>query len=120
MVSKIVIYIAGKVTDKTAELIKKNIAIAEDYGVKVALLGHTVILPHTMFTMDMQSALTTKSKKGYDRIMEMCLVLVERVDAILLLPNWQNSKGSKKEYKYALKLNKHIFYQLDEIPKIKN
>ena len=44
----------------------------------------------------------------YEEYMERDFEMIDRVDAINFLPNWQDSEGSKREYEYAVAHNKII------------
>ena len=43
--------------------------------------------------------------------------MLKRCDAILLLPDWKDSKGANLEYEYAKKLGLSVFFSIKDIPK---
>ena len=45
--------------------------------------------------------------------------MLKRCDAILLLPDWKDSKGANLEYEYAKKLGLSVFFSIKDIPKYK-
>jgi hypothetical protein len=112
-----VIYISGPFTDPdTTNGIERNISIASGYAAKCWASGFAVICPH-------------KNAKDYQHLslpyelwINGDIELLSRCDAILMLPDWEKSKGARMEHEYA-KSNKNIFnerirvfYAIDGIP----
>lgn len=49
------------------------------------------------------------SGADYDSIMEICFKVIGMCDAIVMMPDWQGSRGCNQEYGYARALGKEIF-----------
>ena len=47
-------------------------------------------------------------------VKENSLAWLEATEAIVLLPGWENSFGSKVEFELAVKLGKKVFYSLED------
>ena len=48
----------------------------------------------------------------YIDCLDVTLKLLEKSDIIYMLPDWRNSRGAKKEYNMARRLNKEVrFYE---------
>ena len=47
----------------------------------------------------------------HDKYMPICLAMVDSADAILMIGDWQNSKGAKLEKAYAEYQGKKILYE---------
>lgn len=101
-------YVSGKLTDN-GDIINDYIDVAVAYAVMLMRKGHSVIVPHLM-------AHEGFSGFGYERFMQMDFEILERCDAIFLIPNWINSPGAKRELKYALDNGVTVYDNIDEVP----
>jgi hypothetical protein len=102
-----VVYIAGPYTAPNAWAIEQNIRRAEEAGMYVAECGAMPIIPHanTRFFHGTKTA-----QFWYDGTLE----LLRRSDAILLVEDWERSKGAREEREEAERLGLKIFI-LDEL-----
>lgn len=109
-----VIYVAGPYTAYTHYGIQINIARAAETAVKCWKKGWAVVCPHLNV-----ANFHIYYGKGFTEsdIVEGCLELLERCDAVVMLPGWERSEGSKKEHEAAKKLGLLIFYGLDAVPR---
>jgi nucleoside 2-deoxyribosyltransferase len=91
----IVIYLAGPYRADTWGKVMTNVAQAMDVAAELLRAGFTVICPHSM----------THSFEMYkledDVFLDSDLRLLERCDAVIMLPNWRASSGSRAEYQHA-------------------
>lgn len=97
------IYIAGKITgDKHY---KQKFHRAET---ALKRKGHSVMSPATL-----------KEYPEFDwyDYMQVTHAMQKVCSAILLLPDYKESKGAMKEYEYAKKLNQAIFFDIKDVPK---
>lgn len=100
------IYTAGPYTGDT----EKNIAEARRWAIKLWEAGHAVICPH-LNTANMEK----DCKASYEDYIAGDLKMVQRCDAIFMLPGWEKSKGANTEFQYALEHGIPI-YNFPDIP----
>ncbi len=101
-----VIYIAGSYRAETEVEVDNNIQHAKQAMVKLLQEGWVVICSHTQ-TAHLGGCVPDT------RILEACLELVKRSDAIYMLSNWMSSKGSQEEYILAVSLGKEVYYEVN-------
>jgi len=109
------IYVAGPYTADSDSKIQKNVNNAIDAAITVYEKGHFPYIPHLTHWIELRSQETNRGLQWEDYL-EMDRIWVENCDALFLL---NESKGANLELDYAKKLNKLIFYTLDEIPTVK-
>ena len=101
----IVCYISGALTgDGKRSTLYDNMHRARECAIKYYKLGYAVICPHLNSYL-MFGSISEKEIMGSD------LELVRRSDIIVMLPNWEQSKGAKLEHELAVKLHKDIVYE---------
>jgi len=96
------VYIAGPFRGANAWEVENNIRDAESYGFKVAEIGAVPVIPHTMYRF-WDGTLTDEFW------LAATLETMRRCDAVLLLPNWKRSTGSKAEKAEAIRLGMPVF-----------
>ena len=107
MMPERLVYIAGPYTGPTQWIVAQNIRAAESYGRGVALLGLFPIVPHVLG----QSFGDEQTPEFWYR---GTLEVMKRCDAVIMLPNWSESKGAIHERRIALELGLPVFYSLEE------
>jgi hypothetical protein len=98
-----VIYIAGHFTGKTAWDIENNVRRAENTALKVAKAGAMPLCPHTNTRFFHGQCTPEFWYAG-------TLALLKRCDAIVMVTDWESSKGSREEHTYAIDNDMPIFY----------
>ena len=83
------------------------------YGLKfsfaemiVATKGHTVLNP----------AAVPKGLKDYEAYMKIGFAMLDAADGIVMLRGWKNSKGAKRELRYAILHRKKVFFGIEGVP----
>lgn len=94
MTRKTVVYIAGPFRAPTHWKQEQNIRTAEYYALEVWKMGGIALCPH-LNSRNFQDVLPD------DAWLEGDLVLLEKCDAILMVPNWQASLGARAELQHA-------------------
>jgi len=92
-----VVYLAGPFTADTIEGIQHNIQIAKSVALALWKMGYVVMCPHT----NAGGTEWLDSDLPESRIMFGDIVLMLRCDMVVLLPGWENSKGTQKELEFA-------------------
>lgn len=99
-----VIYISGKYTIGNT---KENINKAREMAIKVWESGFTALCPH------LNSGHFESNDISYDDFIKGDLELLNRCDAILMLPEWEESKGANLEFEFARDFHIPIFLSLE-------
>lgn len=99
---EILIYIAGPYSNGGGTR-EENVAMARKVALEYWRRGYSVICPH-LNTHDFDEDLS------YDEILEGDLEIVKRCDKIVMLPDWINSKGARREHDEARKWCLEIEY----------
>lgn len=102
-----VAYIAGKYTDNSSYAIRNNIRRAEKVNEWAWKYGYVAICPHT----------NTQFLDGlcdYEVWATGYLNILERCDFVILVPGWEDSKGTKEEIKFAQMCNIPIYIWCDD------
>ncbi len=114
------IYIAGAITptDKTNNPIieyTNNVKKFLDAAIELMLFGYAPYTPALdlliLIRNDYASLLTEEI------LYQTSLSFLDSCEAIFLLPGWENSKGTKKELKYAEKKGIPVFTSIEELLK---
>ena len=104
---KPIAYISGPITGAAIPLMefsKAKVTLTEN--------GYDAINPAKLNSVLHQEA-------GYEDYMDICLVLVEKSDILVLLPGWERSPGANREMGYAKGLGKKVM-TLEEACKTTN
>lgn len=97
-----VVYIAGKYCGPTPWDVQKNIALAAAVAAQVWEIGLVALCPHTN-SAHMEGAATD------EQFLAGTLELMRRCDAVILVPGWSTSAGTKAEIAEAMRLGLPVF-----------
>ena len=95
------IYIAGKITgdkDYRTKFLK-----AEE---KIRNMGHSVMNP---------AWILESPEFDWEDYMKVSGAMQKVCNAVLLLPDWKQSRGAKKEYESAMYLGQPVYFSIEEI-----
>lgn len=103
------IYLAGPITASGDRTIKDNVDSAVAIYLQLMAVGVNSFCPHL-------SALVPESFDiHYERWMEYDFFIIQKCDAVLMLPHWETSSGAKREHELAQNLRKRIFYDVQDV-----
>lgn len=105
------VYVAGPYSAPTREGVAANIAKAEAIGKAIIQAGYVPVIPHRI-TGHWETDPTFDHWTHDDWMQRFCLPLLDRCDAILMMPGWEHSKGSRMEYEYAGKAGKAFLFDV--------
>lgn len=93
------IYIAGKISGlNRSNVIQKFEAAQKSLSKK----GHQVFIP---------CVLPAYEEVSHEDYLHICYAIIDVCDAVYMLSDWQQSKGARLEYEYAIENNKQIIFQ---------
>ena len=104
------IYIAGAYSADNVISVLDNMREGMRLATKVFLLGYSPFVP--WFDFHFQLMLRGNEKLTVDDYYRYSLDWLEVSDAMLLVPNWNTSKGALSEIKRADELKIPIFYDI--------
>jgi hypothetical protein len=103
------IYIAGKVSGLPFHDVVGKFAKAYD---QIVSLGFEAVNPVELvqdYLHDHPENLESTEEEIWQLAMKLCIKELVDCDGIVLLPDWNNSKGAKIEYRIAMDLDLAIF-----------
>ena len=104
------IYIAGPYRNSDPVVKEQNILTARQYGEEIIRLGAAAIVPHNNFRY-------YDGYAGEQFFLEATLRLMSVCDAVLVIPGYINSEGTKGEIVEARHLGIPIYFNVSDISK---
>ena len=102
------IYLSGKMTGLSKKKIWNNFQKIEKYLCKRGIVDgegiDSVMNPAVTYAMRKFDAFS------YEDWLHIDFAMIDACDAIVLLPNWEDSIGAKREITYAYKHGKEVLY----------
>ena len=112
------VYVAGKYTSKPQKEKLENIKKAEEVAKQLLLKGLIPVIPHKI-TCDFELDERFLHWSADDWLIRFCFPLLERCDAMIVSCGLDTSYGVKKEIDFANLLNIPVFFDVNDIDKIK-
>lgn len=109
-----VIYISGPYRGKDEADIHLNISLAESIARRLETHGFGFVCPHANSALFTQGNYYAESRDA-ELWINTDLKILEACDAILMVGDWENSEGSKREKVHAEKIGLPIFYDIEDI-----
>lgn len=109
--SDVYVYIAGKYTDKTMVQVEQHILDAKKIAIECTNRHIKFFCPHT-HTAHFDKYSQNLSWRYY---MDLCIPILRNVcNIIVMVPNWEDSKGAKYELDMARDLGYTSFLDVDQ------
>jgi len=105
-----IVYVAGKYSGKTQDEITENIDAARKVAIQLWESGHVALCPH-LNTAHFENDCSC----DYHGYLIGDLALLARCDAILMMGDWEDSRGAMGEHAYAKNHDIPVYYY-PEIP----
>lgn len=106
-----IVFIAGPLTSgwdgQDRKFIEQKVKEAEKYQIALINAGIGCFCAHTHTSFHHEKGSTASENFYYEMDLEF---LKRSADAVLAIPGWEKSKGSKNEVEWALKNNLPVFY----------
>lgn len=122
------VYIAGRYRGVTPAEVERNITAAEHVGWLVRERGHYPVIPHlntrgfeqyesTQFTVSGQSDDGPVYEGGEsDYYLVGTMTLMQRCDAVVMVPGWRQSSGAIAERREAERIGMTVYDHVDDLP----
>ena len=106
------VYIAGAFSSDNILQVFENMRLGMRASVKVLLSGYAPFCPWLDYHFSLMIRDTEKLE--VENYYNYSLAWLEVSDALIVLPNWESSVGTKREIEVARKLGMPIFYNIDD------
>lgn len=107
------IYVAGPIRPLKGRTVEENCLIAKKVALELWQMGHAVICPHT------NTDLVAISEKEINERMWLDgdLKILARCDALVVVPDWEGSRGTEGEVAFARERGIPIYFY-PEVPEV--
>lgn len=102
------VFVSGPLAAKQRGQVKANMDMAKAFGAKLLGMGVNPIIPHANYS-------GCAGRIDECVILDACLDLLDRCDAVFLLPGWTESFGAKMEYHKSLELDIPSFDTFEDL-----
>lgn len=107
------VYLSGPYSGKNYNEIERNILTAEYFADLLWAKGFGVFCPHSN-TRHMELRVPSVT---YEQYMNADSMLLNACDAVLMLPDWRNSKGATVERSWAVTRGIPVYESLEDLIK---
>lgn len=106
----ILVYVAGRYTATDRAGVERNIRAAEDVGIELARAGFMPVIPHSNTARP-----EFEDAQGYAFWIRGTMLLMERCDALVTVPDWEASSGARGEVARMLELKRPVAHSVAEL-----
>ena len=104
------VYLSGKMTGLSEEKIWKNFRIVESWLAEKSTNTDNGAPIESIMNPAVTYAMQKYDAFSYEDWLHVDFAMLDACDGVVLLPNWKDSMGAKREIAYAYKHNKFVFY----------
>lgn len=108
------VFVTGPYSAPTGEEVERNIQRAIDIGRILFQKGYYPIVPHLLVREYYNPE--DSGIFGYESLMQYTLSIVPKCDILLI---YDHSPGADREWKFAEKLGKTIYFDVNQLPELK-
>ena len=105
------IYVAGAISDSNVLQVLKNIRLGQRASVELLLKGYAPFVPFLDYQLFLQ--LRDDEEISLTQIQQYSMEWLGACDAVFVLPNSENSKGTQAEIKRAITLEIPVFTSIE-------
>jgi hypothetical protein len=102
-------YVAGPITEGHGRTVADNVRVAVGAHLALVRAGVASVCPH------LNALAPGAFDVPYEAWLDSDLETIRRCDAVLLLPNWEQSKGATAERHFAMLLEKRLYYDAADL-----
>jgi len=106
----VIIYLAGPMRPKHDQTLEGNLRTAKAVALQLWSEGYAVICPHSNCDLPYADAVRLVPEEVW---LKGDIEIISRCDAVVVLPDYQNSDGTMSEIKHALVKGIPVFYWPD-------
>jgi hypothetical protein len=107
------IYVAGAISDSNVLQVLKNIRLGQRASVELLLKGYAPFVPFLDYQLFLQ--LRDDEEISLTQIQQYSMEWLGACDAVFVLPNSENSKGTQNEIKRAITLEIPVFTTIESM-----
>lgn len=108
----VLVYISGPITAVGDLTVEMNVALAVDVHLELTQRRIPSHCPHLV------AAFPSAHKLSWELWLDLDLAIIDHCTHMLMLPNWESSKGAAREKEYAERTGMPILFNIQDLEAI--